>query len=133
MQFTDITISPNNITQHCVEVHAVISHYIIECMESDETINLSPIGENLNTARTVEEKLVQQLHGVHDPSSLTVVDYLKFKLSEIENNLLPFFLKTINIYTITEPHIVLLLLQQMKDVLMRSPSLCTLILNSRGQ
>ena len=36
VQFTDITIPPNNIKQQCVEVHAVISQYIIECMDSLE-------------------------------------------------------------------------------------------------
>ena len=122
VQFTDITISPNNIKQHCVEVHAVISQYIIECMNSNELLTLPPFG--LNTAESVKEELTlifQQLYGVHDPSSLTAMDYLKYKLSQIENDLLPDCLKTINMYTVTEPHRVILVLQGIKDALMISP------------
>ena len=125
VQFTDITISPNNIKQHCVEVHAVISQYIIECMNSNETFTLSPFGiGGLNTAQSVNEGLTltfQQSYGVHDPSSLTAMDYLKYKLSQIENVVLPFYLKTINMYTVTDPHRVILILQDIKDSLMTSP------------
>ena len=59
VQFTDITISPNNIKQHCVEVHAVISQYIIECMNSNEILTLSPFGSGgLNIAQSVREGLI---------------------------------------------------------------------------
>ena len=123
VQFTDITVSPNNIKQHCVEVHAVISQYIIECMDSNETLTLSPyIG--LNTSSSVHKGLIltfYQLYGVHDPSSLTAMDYLKYKLSEIENVVLPQLLKQINMCTVADPHDVILRLQQIKDVLMTSP------------
>ena len=124
VQFTDITISPNNIKQHCVEVHAVISQYIIECMNTNEVLTLSPIGSGLNTAQSVRDGLAltfQQSYGVHDPLSLTAMDYLKYILSEIENDILPFFLKRINMYTATDPHDVILSLQRIKDVLMTSP------------
>ena len=123
VQFTDITISPNNIKQHCVEVHAVISQYIIECMNSNET--LSPFGGGgWNTARSVIEGIrltFQQSYGVHDLSSLTAMDYLKYKLSEIENVELPYYLKTINMHTVIDPHHVIVLLQLIKDALMTSP------------
>ena len=124
VQFTDITISPNNIKQHCVEVHAVISQYIIECMNSNEILTLSPFSGGLNTAQSVSKGLsltFQQSYGVHDPSSLTAMDYLKYKLSQIENNILPFYLKRINMTTVNDPHAVILSLQDIKDVLMTSP------------
>ena len=125
VQFTDITISPNNIKQHCVEVHAVISQYIMECMNSNEILTLSAYGGGgLNTAQSVIEGLLltfQQSYGVDDPSSLTAVDYLKYKLSEIENVDLPYCLKRINMCTVSDPHYVILFLQQIKDVLMTSP------------
>ena len=125
VKFTDITISPNSITQHCVEVHAVISQYIIECMDSNEMLTLSP-GGKLNTWASIIDGLsstFQQSYGVHDPSSLSVVDYLKYKLNDIENKKLPLTLKAINMYTVTEPHFVILILQWIKDVLMKTP--CT--------
>ena len=123
VQFTDITISPNNIKHHCVEVHAVISQYIIECMDSKERLTLSPYG-GLNTSSSVKKGLTltfQQSYGVHDPSSLTAMDYLKYKLSEIENVLLPYCLKTINMCTVNDPHRVILTLQRIKNTLMISP------------
>ena len=125
VQFTDITISPNNIKQHCLEVHAVISQYIIECMNSNETFTLTPFGSGgLNTSRSVNEGLLltfQQSYGVDDPSSLTAMDYLKYKLSKIENDELPYDLKRINMCTVADPHSVILTLQQIKDALMTSP------------
>ena len=126
VQFTDhdITISPNNITQHCVQVHTVISQYIIECMDSNEVISFVPYGENSNTVVSVGDGLTlthQQSCGVHDPSSLTVVEYLKYRLSEIENMLLPYFLKTINQFTITDPHNFIVVLEVIKDILMGLP------------
>ena len=129
VHFTDITISPNNIIQHCVEVHVVISQYIIECMDSIEVHTLTPTGGKLNTASSVWKGLsliFRHSYGVHDPSSLTIVDYLKFKLSEIEI-LLPVMLKKINMFTVIDPHDVILILQQIKDVLMMSPYTISLL------
>ena len=136
IRFTDITISPNNITQHCVEVHAVISQYIIECMDSNEARIVAPNSKKLNTAVSVSKGLILiflQSYGVHDPSSLTVVDYLKYKLSELENSLLPFHLKTINMHTVTDPHNIILTLQTIKDVLKRSPYTISLLSLLEGE
>ena len=122
VQFTDITISPNNIKQHCVEVHAVISQYIIECMESKEAVNLySILSQNVSSVADGLSLTFQQSYGVHDSSSLTAMDYLKYTLSEIENVMLPDYLKTINMFTVIDPHNVILILQQIKDALMTSP------------
>ena len=131
VQFTDITISPNNIKQHCVEVHAVISQYIIECMNSNEILTLSPfVSGGLNTAQSVGKGLTltfQQSYGVDDPSSLTAMDYLKYQLSQIENFVLPHHLKIINMYIATDPHSVILTLQEIKDDLMTSPHTINLL------
>ena len=90
VQFTDITISPNNIKQHCVEVHAVISQYIIDCMDSKEAATLYPIVcQNVSSVTSGLMLTFQQSYGVHDPSSLTAMDYLKYRLSVIENVELP--------------------------------------------
>ena len=122
VQFTDITISPNNITQHCVEVHAIISRYIIDCMDSKEVDNLYSIVRRNEISVMKELKLTfKQLWGVHDHSSLTAMDYLKYQLSEIENVLLPYYLKAINMHTVTNPHDIILISQRIKDALMTSP------------
>ena len=122
VQFTDITIPPNNIKQHGVQVHSVISQYIIECMDSSEINTLSPYGR-LNTADSVGEGLAltfQQSYGVYDPLSLPVMDYLEYRLSSIENDLLPYYLKGINMCTVTDPHRVILILQEIKYNIMTS-------------
>ena len=123
VRFTDVTISPNNITQHCVEVHVIISQYIIECMDSNEVYKLSPFGIKSTTEQSLKEGLTlifKQTYGVHDPLSLTATDYLKYKLSEIENKLIPYYLKAINVYIVTDPHGIALALQRIKDALMFS-------------
>ena len=123
VQFTDVTISPNNITQHCVEVHAVISQYIIECMDYNEVYVLSPFVGKSNARQSVVTGLrlsFQQSYGIHDPSSLTAMDYLKYRLSEIENRMLPFYLKKINNYLVTDPYIIIQTLQRINDALMSS-------------
>ena len=122
VQFTDITISPNNIKQHCVEVHAVISQYIIDCMDSKEAATLYAIVcQNVSSVTSGLMLTFQQSYGVHDPSSLTAMDYLKYRLSVIENVELPSFLKNINMYTVIDPHHVMLTLQRIKATLMTSP------------
>ena len=129
VQFTDITISPNNIKQHCVEVHAVISQYIIGCMDSEEINTLSPYGR-LGTSSSVTNGLLltfQQSYGVHDPSSLAAMDYLKYRLSKMENVVLPNYIKIINMLTVNDPHDVILRLQRIKDGLMISPYTLSLL------
>ena len=129
IQFTNVTISPNNITQHCVEVHAVISQYIIECIDTNEVFTLSPCCGILNTASSVSKGLAltfQQSYGIHDPSQLTAMDCMKYKLSEIENDVLPFCFKSINMCTATDPHVIIQTLQQINDALMSSSYLSSL-------
>ena len=101
-----------------MQVHAVISQYIIECMESKEADNLF---QNIGLTAEGLALTFQQSYGVHDPSSLTAMDCLKYRLSLIENVLLPNLLKRINMYTVIDPHGVILALQRIKDALMTSP------------
>ena len=122
VQFTDITISPNNIKQHCVEVHAVISQYIIECIDSEEVNSLySTMSQNMSSVIEGLSLTFQQSYGVHDPSSLTAMNFLKYILSTLENVELPRYLKTINMRTVDDPHNVILILQRIKDAIMTSP------------
>ena len=130
VQYTDTALPPYNNRQHCVEVHAVISQYIIECMDSLEVLNLSPFGGGLDTITSLSDGLHQEflkcsaVH-VHDTLTMTAIDYLKFKLSEIENLLLPFSLKKINVQTLADPHHAILMLQGIKDDLLASPNITT--------
>ena len=113
-----------------MEVHAVISQYIIEYIDYEEIITLSPFGELLNIAGVVVRGLTSTFHqsyGVNDPSSLTTVDYLKYKLSEIENVYLPYHLKSISMLTVTDPFKGIVILQGIKEAIMSSPSTINLL------
>ena len=82
-------------------------------MDSQEVIDLSPCQEL--KGRFLCEKLVssfQESYGICNTSSITSMDsMLKYKLSEVENIWLPYYLKTLNMYTVTDPHVVMILLQ----------------------
>ena len=122
VQFTNVMISSNNNAQNYVEVHAVISQYIIESMDSYEVIDLSPC-QGLKS-RALCEGLVlkfQESYGIHDELSIMSMDYLKYKLSEVENIWFPYYLKLINMFTVTDPHVVIVLLQHITDILTASP------------
>ena len=82
-----------------MEVHAVISQYIIDCMKSEEARNLFYIVfQNVGSVIDGLTLTFQQSYGVHVPSSqLPIVNYLTYRLSEIENVWLPCYLKTITI------------------------------------
>ena len=124
VQFTDFTVSANNITQHCIEVHAVIGHYIIECIDSYEAHALFEVLRvNYKAISNGSSLAFEQSIGIHDPLSLSVTDYLKYKLCEIENVMLPFLKSSLNMSTVNEPHSFILLLQQFKESLLTSP--CT--------
>ena len=130
VQFTDATISPDNITQHCVEVHAVISQYIIDVMDSSEAYSLSPIIGKVSIIESVSTGLTltyQRSCGIRDLSSLPAIDNLKYQLMEIENVAFPFCLKLVNLYTVNDPHNIILRLREIKDNLIRSPYLLELL------
>ena len=121
IEFTEVAISPNNNSQRHVEIHVTISQYINEHMNSNESYYLSG---GLQSGLAVSKGLrlaFQQAYGVHDPFSLTVIDFLKYKQSELENVALPMYLKIINRQTVGEPHALVHTLQLIKEALMTSP------------
>jgi len=123
IQYTNINISPHNHTQCCVEVHSVISQFIIEDMENEEILTLSPYAM-LNTHRTVFYELRRQFQQLYT-GSLSVTDYLKYRLNEIEYVLLPRYLNEINMYAVIDPHYTIWLLKQIQNVFLISPNIST--------
>ena len=125
IQITDMAIS-SNITQHCVEVHAVISQYIIENMDCNEVFDLSPFGKRLDNADSVKQRILQTFqhsYGINNTSSLHARDLLKYKLCEIQDLAIPFYFKAINIYAVTDPYCVMQMLEGVEDFLKDSPLL----------
>ena len=123
VKFTDITISPNSVTQHHVGVNEVISQYIIEHMDGMEVRALSPIFE-MNTAKSISKELSQKFpesYGTYEQSSLFEVYFLKCIIRKIEDDALPYFLNCVNMNTVYEPHIAIMVLQGIQRALMYIP------------
>ena len=116
-----LTRSLEDAVMSCVEVHTVISQYFIESMEPLEVVTLSAFGPvGLHTARSVVRRMLhefQQSQGVNNQASLSAIEYLKYKQSETETILLPHHLQTINTHPIYDPHIVMGILEEIKDTL----------------
>ena len=131
IQFTDVTLPPHNKVQNCVEVHAVISQYIIERMESDDVQRLSPFGE-LDTCRAVKDGLVQQFQSsykIHDTRLLSDVEYLYFRVNEIEFQSLPYHIQQINMCRILDPHTTIVLLKRIQEAVKSSPNISKLFVS----
>ena len=124
VQYTDTTISPNIKQQDLVEVHAVISQYIIECMDSKEVDNFyADIHRNLESINKGIQLTFYRSRGVLNISSLTPMDYLKFRRDEIECVRFITALRAFNMFTVSDPHHVILTLQEIKDAVMYVPYL----------
>jgi len=127
LQFTSTSISMLSFGgQHC-QVHTIISHFIVETMESFQVISLSPylsLGvTRVQSVGAALENAFQKSCGIDDPSVLPARDYLAYKLSEIENNYLPCHLQMINMLTIIDPHFVKLILRVVSSPLTMLPSI----------
>ena len=122
IQFTDITITHKSNIQHCVEVHAIISQCIVDCMDSNEVCFFSPHGK-VDEVESVNKALLmkfQQTCGIYDSLSPTAMEFLKYKLSEIENYQLPLLLKGLSAQIVVDPHHLILGLQYIKHNLTQS-------------
>ena len=130
VQFTDITLSPCTYNvQKCVEVHTVISQYIIEFMNSNTVYSLLSYG-GLGTSKAVYNGLFQQFkrcYGIRNDSSLHTIDFLKYAEFMFENFELPYLVKRINMCTVSEPHLTIETLQKIKYAVKMSPSISTFL------
>ena len=123
VQFTNVKMYLNSIIAHrCVEVHVVISHYIIDSIESKEVDALSPFVGSVHTSvRQGLMLLVEQSFRVPNvPLSQIKEHYLEYRLNEIQNFTLPYYLKLINMHVITNPHMIKLTLHRIRECLMNS-------------
>jgi len=105
-----------------VEVHAVISQYIIEAIEFDDMISLGP-QFRFGTGTSVlcgSIKLFDKCYGKYDKN---IHDHLKYKQNALENVVLPFYLKVIHITAISDPHAIIHTLQQIQVAVMVSPNI----------
>ena len=123
VQLTEVTIPPHGNTQQCVEVHAVISHYILQNMHSDEAYDLSPFG-GFGTYEAVSIGLEEQFkwfYVVDDPR--TPSGFLKFRRNLIAKFLILFHLKQINALVIIEPNAIIGIMQKIQQAINFSPNI----------
>jgi len=121
IQFTDISIPPYIIRQYSVEVHAVISQYIIESLQSNEVVVLSPL-RKLGTHDLVSEGMKKLFYESCDTLSLTPEEYLHHRLNVLEYCELHFCLKNVNMETAYDPHDIIMILGDIQSLLIKSPN-----------
>ena len=122
IQFTDMTIPPKNNKQRSVEVHAIVSQYMIESMDSREVYNVSLV-LGLKTYGAVKNEIEKQFRvsfGIHNVTLLPAKDFLKYKVVESEYLCIPFYLKQVNMRITTDPHLAIVILRYVKSLLMKS-------------
>ena len=126
----DNAASPIFSSKHCLEIHAVISQYISECMKDEDVRSLSPVAGKLNTWQAVIDGLslvFEESCGVNNLSSLSAKEFLKYKLNEIENFIIPVYIRRINTQTFTDPYNMSLILQSLHKVLTYLPLIPNLV------
>ncbi|XP_065885277.1 uncharacterized protein [Dysidea avara] len=130
IQFTMVYISPCNSTQHCVEVHAVISQFILENMNYIQVYKLSPFSV-LDTWESVMEEisvLFKKSYGVQDLASLSPAEFLQYRLCEIECDLFPHYLKQINMITLLDSYSTIMPLEHTQNTLIAaSPNMTAFV------
>ncbi|XP_065894736.1 uncharacterized protein [Dysidea avara] len=97
-------------------VHSVISDYIISSIESKTVVQLSPF-LSLHTEElicSVEELLFQESHMVDSLKKSKFLNYNKLKMEHI---VLPYYMKDINMHVLHDPHLALLILQNIQSIL----------------
>ena len=118
----DNATSSNFNSKHCLEIHAVISQYMIECLDCEDAKTLNPAFRcNWDAVSKGISLIFKESYGVHCLSSLNAKEFLKYTLNRLETIELPECIRKINVRTIVDPHIMTLHLQQMQMVLINSP------------
>ena len=121
IQFTDISMPPYIIKQYSVEVHDVISQFIIESLESNEVVVLSPL-RKLGTHGSVSEGMKKLFYESCNTSSLTAEEYLHYRLNVIEYCELHYCRKNVNMETAYDPHDIIMILGDIQSLLIKSPN-----------
>ena len=114
VQFNNVVLPPSNNAQCCVEVHSIISQFVVEHMDSTEVQVLSPYNI-LNTNIYVNKGLkflFKQQYGIKDSEVKTAEEYLTYTQCEIEHCELPIYLQMINMLMVNDPHTLILMLSQ---------------------
>ncbi|XP_065889566.1 uncharacterized protein [Dysidea avara] len=108
IRLIEIIMPLDNKIIQSIEVHAVVSQYIIENIESKEVFPLLP--RTLGTLHKLKEELeisFLQSYGVKNIKSLSKVEFLKYTQSKIEHDLMPHFIREIDSRRLYELHFII--------------------------
>jgi len=124
VQFSDIVLHPYNKIMPSVKVHAIISHFITETLQTSELPNiLSLISYESDIPDSMGTELSNLFYECYRQGSVTptdVDDQLKYVQCETENCEMQSYLKRISMSTLIDPHFIELVLDQIKHILMSS-------------
>ena len=107
-------------TEQYIEVHAIISQYIVENIDAEEVIYLK---KQICVTQQLIVKFNQsllKLHGVQNVGSLNEVEYLEFVLEGTKYNMF-LIIKLVNQLIITDPHGIIYTLNEIKRILCQDP------------
>jgi len=93
--------------QRHIEIHVTISQFIIETIQSEEVIQLTPYIGSKSAMLSVGGELAQEFHrccGSLDIFSLNDQDFLKHWHNLMEYGIIPYRLKQMNVWAIFDPH-----------------------------
>ena len=96
-------------------------------MDYTEMLTTSPYAD-LGTLMAISKSrtpIFQRAYGVHDITALTPVEFLQFKLCQIEYDTLPCHLQQIVMATQLDPKFILSSLKEVRDSLSASPNIIT--------
>ena len=121
--FKNIHIS-HHIRKRVVAVytHNVFSQYVFDHIRSDQVVTFSPCGL-LHTDNIIGEKMMSFFkisYQVQELSKLTHKEYLTYTMHQTEYVFIPFYLKRITAHMLHDPHVILLTLQWIQDVISAS-------------
>ena len=115
-----LLIPPQNNIQVCAEVHCSISTYIINSLSSAEVVRLSDVCEGLNDVVEALTDAFIQCYGCH-PSQLDEETFVEYWKIRIEHDVLPFYLRRINMCAVIDPHKIIWLMDQILEALQQIP------------
>ena len=117
-----ILIPPNNNTQDCAEVHCTISIYIINNLSSMEIVQVSYMCGRLEGVVEGLTNAFIESYGCH-PSELDQMKFLEYWKIRFEHDIVIFYLRRINMCAVTDPHKIILFMEQIQEALQQIPGM----------
>ena len=117
-----LLIPPQSNIQVCAEVHCTVSTYIIYSLSSAEVVRLSNVCENLKGFIEALTNAFIECYGCH-PSQLNAVKFLEYWKIRLEHDILPYYLRRINMCAVIDPHKIIWLMDQILDALQQIPEI----------